>query len=225
MTVIVQDVEIGEVRIPDGITNIQAFRRWATSNKFPERGRFSFLCGTLHVDLSMEELFTHALVKAEITIVQGQIIKTDQSGYYFPDGSLLSNPKVSLSTEPDAMFVSYEAIRTGRIRFTKGKQKGCMEVVGSPDMVVEIVSESSVTKDYEILRELYWKAKIPEYWLIDARERNVLFEILRHGQHGYVSTRRQPSGWLASPVFGRSFRLKHRTDRLGNPEFTLEVRK
>jgi Uma2 family endonuclease len=224
MSVILRCEEIEEIRIPNGITNLNAFRRWATSNKFPERGRFSFLCGTLHVDLTIEELFGHNLIKGEVALVQGQIVKADRLGYLFPDRALLTNVRASLSTEPDGMLVTYEAVRNQRAKFKKGKEKGYMEVVGTPDMVLEIVSESSVTKDYEILRELYWKAKIPEYWLIDAREDEFRFEILRWTAPGYVATRRQAAGWLASAVFGRSFRLEKQTDPLGNPQYTLHVK-
>ena len=215
----------GEVVVPKGITNIQAFRRWAASEEFPRRGRFSFLCGTLYVDMSMEQLFTHNLIRTQHTIVLGGIVAADESGYFFSDRALLTNVRASLSTEPDSMFVLYETVRSRRVRLTKGKEKGYVEIVGSPDMVLEVVSESSVRKDYEVLRELYWKAKIPEYWLVDGREENALFEILRHGPHGYVNTRRQTGGWLASPIFGRSFRVLQKTDRLGHPIYSLEVRK
>jgi Uma2 family endonuclease len=223
--VILLDEVDGEVVVPEGITNIQAFRRWATSEDFPRRGRFSFLCGSLYVDMSMEQLFTHNQIRTQHTVVLGGIAAADESGYFFSDRALLTNVAASLSTEPDSTFVLYDTIRSRRVRLTKGKEKGYVEIVGSPDMVLEVVSDSSVRKDYEILRELYWKAKIPEYWLVDAREDNLLSEILRWGPHSYVSTRRQAGGWLASPVFGRSFRLKQKTDPLGNPVYTLEVRK
>jgi Uma2 family endonuclease len=223
--VILQDDINGEVQIPDGITNIQAFRRWATSDDFPRRGRFSFLCGTLYVDMSMEQLFTHNQLKANISYILYQLVSNLALGYIFTDGTLLSNPKASLSTEPDCTFVSYDAVRSKRVRFTKGQESGFVELVGSPEMTLEVVSDSSVRKDCEILRELYWKAKIPEYWLVDARKKEVHFELLCWTTAGYKPAGRQPGGWLASPVFGRSFRLKQKIDPLGNPEYSLEVRK
>lgn len=48
-------------------------------------------------------------------------------------------------------------------------------------MVLEVVSTSSVQKDYRLLRRAYWEADIREYWLVDARKAPVKFEILRHG--------------------------------------------
>jgi Uma2 family endonuclease len=72
-------------------------------------------------------------------------------------------------------------------------------------------------------RILYWRAGIPEYWLVDARGDRLYFEIYRLTPEGYVATRRQ-SSWARSRVFGKSFRLTRRKDELGNPEFTLSVR-
>jgi Uma2 family endonuclease len=90
-------------------------------------------------------------------------------------------------------------------------------------MVLEVVSESSVQKDYEQLREAYWEAGIQEYWLVDARKEPLKFDILRHAPGGYVATRRQ-KGWVRSAVFGKSFQLSQATNDLGHPEFTLAVR-
>src|SRR5256885_8764701 len=48
-------------------------------------------------------------------------------------------------------------------------EEGYLELEGTPDMVLEVVSESSVQKDTKRLRQLYWQAGIREYWLVDAR--------------------------------------------------------
>jgi Uma2 family endonuclease len=86
--------------------------------------------------------------------------------------------------------------------------------------VFEVISSSSVRKDTIELRDLYWQAGIPEYWLIDARHEPVKFDILRHGANRYLPTKKI-GGWLKSSVFGRSFRLTKENDQLGNPQFTL----
>ena len=91
-------------------------------------------------------------------------------------------------------------------------------------MVLEVVSASSVQKDTVTLRELYAKAEVAEYWLIDARDDPPRFDVLRLGDNGYTPTRRQSGGWLRSPVFGRSFRFTRQADPLGHPLYTLDVR-
>jgi Uma2 family endonuclease len=55
-------------------------------------------------------------------------------------------------------------------------------------MVLEAVSDSSVRKDLKTLRRAYFRAGIPEYWLIDARKPAVTFDILRRGTRGYIRT-------------------------------------
>jgi Uma2 family endonuclease len=134
---------------------------------------------------------------------------------------LLTNTDAGLSTEPDAMFVSWKADRSGRVRLDRGDDS--VEVVGTPDMVLEIVSPFSVKKDTEVLRALYGRAGVPEYWLVDARREPVRFDLLRHTPRGYSSARPR-AGWVRSAVFGKSFRLTARPDRLGNTAYTLEVR-
>ena len=145
-------------------------------------------------------------------------------GQYFSDGVLLSHRAARLTTVPDGVFVSYDALRTGRVRRVEGATEGYVELDGTPDMVLEVVSESSVHKDTVELRRKYWRAGIPEYWLGDVRGESLQFDLLRRGARGYVRTRPQKDGWLKSQVFGRSFRLTRATDPVGDPQFRLDVR-
>lgn len=209
------------VRIPSWVNNLKSFRRWATSVSYPARGRFSFLDSELWVDLDLEQLFTHNSVKNAFTAVLTPL--THDLGYFFSDRALLSSKKANLATEPDACFLTWEALETRRIKLVKGAREGFVELEGTPDLVLEVVSAGSVRKDTEVLRELYWIAGIAEYWLVDARGAEPRFDILRHGDHGYTATRKR-AGWLKSDVLGLHFRLVKTADRLGNPQFKLETR-
>ena len=62
----------------------------------------------------------------------------------------------------------------------EAEEGGYVELDGSPDMVLEVVSDSSVEKDIDVLMDLYWKAGIREYWLVDARGERIEFKILCH---------------------------------------------
>lgn len=116
-----------------------------------------------------------------------------------------------------------ESLKSGRVRLVQGDKEAYVELEGSPDMVLEVVSASSVEKDTETLRELYWQAGITEYWLVDARADRLNFTILRREAGGYVAARKQ-AGWVKSRVFHRGFRLTCRPDDTGNPEYRLSVR-
>ena len=217
-------IDSDSVCIPDWVEDLTSFRRWAHSERFPEKVPICFLKGEVWVDMSKEQFFSHNQIKSEYGFVLTGLAKAAKSGRYIPDGMLLTNVEADLSCNPDGAFATYDCFRTDRIRLIEGAEDGCVELEGTPDMVLEVVSTSSVEKDTVILRDLYWQAGIQEYWLVDARGDRIMFDILRHTAKGYVATRKQAGGWVKSNVFGKSFRLTQELDEQGNPEYTLEVR-
>jgi Uma2 family endonuclease len=214
--------ESDEVSVPSWVTDLESFRRWADTNDFPEDGRICYLKGEVWVDMSKEQLFTHVSAKTEITVVLGGLVKTGRLGLFLGDGAMLSNVDADIAVVPDALFVSTAGLQD-RVRLIEGKDEGYVELEGSPDMVLEVVSRSSVHKDTEVLRQAYWEAGVREYWLADARPDPLAFDVLRHTARGYRATPKK-GGWLASAVFGKSFRLTRQVNTLGHPEYTLAVR-
>jgi Uma2 family endonuclease len=213
----------GCVHIPAGISDLATFRLWARSEECPEKLRLAYLSGVLWVDLTMEQLYSHNDVKTEVATVLRMLVKAGGQGRYLGDGMLLSNTAADLSTIPDGQYVSFAAFKEDRVREVPGKHAGVVELEGSPEMVLEVVSESSVEKDMTRLPVLYWRAGILEFWRIDARGAEVRFEILRREATGYVPAT-EPEGWWRSTVLGRSFRLTQQPDARGQPLFTLEHR-
>jgi Uma2 family endonuclease len=210
------------VRVPAWVVDNDSFVRWAASADFPQRGRFSFLNNEVWIDMSPEELFTHNQVKGEYATVLTVLLKKMRTGRFYHDRTLLTNRKARLSTEPDGLYVSFQSIRDGRIRKVRSK-RGYIAWRGTPDMALEVVSDSSEKKDAETLRTLYWKAGIQEYWLVDARSRSLQFTILCRSRKGYMPVSKE-NGWQKSEVFGKSFKLSMDRDELGDPEYTLAVR-
>jgi Uma2 family endonuclease len=211
------------VVIPGWVTDHASFRRWAQSDDFPETGSVGFLNGGVWIDMSKEQIFSHNQLKHEFAFTLTGIIRALRSGRYFPDGVLLSNDDAELTTQPDGVYVSNESFRTGRVRLVEGLRDGFVELEGSPDMTLEVVSRSSVEKDTVTLVEQYWLAKVQECWLVDVRGERLLFNIYRHTARGYTAVKKQ-GGWLKSSDFGKSFRLTHGTDEQGHPTFTLRVK-
>ena len=209
-----------QFELPTWVVDHKSLRRWATSDELPEHGRFSYLDGELWVDLSMER-WNHNQVKMHIGAVLALLVQALGSGYYMADGMLITNVAAGLSTEPDGGFVSHESLRRKRARLRKGDES--VELVGRPDMVLEVVSPTSVDKDTEILPELYWRAGVQEYWLVDPRGEQVAFDILQHGPKGYAPIRKR-GGWIKSEVFGKSFRLTQSVGADGLTDYHLEVR-
>ncbi len=210
------------IRIPPDVVDLDSFCRWAMSDQFPEQGRISYLNGEIWVDLGMEKFYTHNQVKAEVNGVLLGLVKAAGTGRFLPDGMRLRNDAADTSTEPDGMYVSYEALKKGRV--VRVNDPDCLVLAGAPELVLEIVSDTSVEKDTVRLRKDYWAAGILEYWLIDVRGGKLQFDLFRHGPKGYATTRKQAGGWLKSHVFGKSFLLSKGADPLGDPLFLLEVR-
>jgi Uma2 family endonuclease len=83
--------------------------------------------------------------------------------------------------EPDIAFLRGE--HANRIHRT--------HVEGPPDLAMEIVSPDSVERDYEKKRKQYEWAGVPEYWIIDDEEKNLLLLRLNpQGQYRKVQLRR-----------------------------------
>ena len=219
-TVITEDLRID---IPDWVTNLSAFRRWVDEPEFPEKGNIWWLRGKVWADMSKEQIYSHNLVRTEITSVLHFLVKESDAGLLLSDGLLLSNAETGFSGKPDATFVSYEAFEEGRAIRIEGKSDGFVEIEGSADMVLEVVSDSSEDKDLDLLREDYFLAGVREYWIVDARPKQPTFVIFRRNAKAFVKVSKL-GGWLKSAVFGHSFRLVRTTDRRGDPKFVLEVK-
>ncbi len=107
----------------------------------------------------------------------------------------------------------------------RGGEKGDKtELVGSPEIVIEVISKSSELKDSEWLMAAYFDAGIQEYWFVDTREEDeIVFNIFKRNKKEFHETRKL-HGWVKSSVLGKAFRLIQSEDIGGNPEYTLEVR-
>jgi Uma2 family endonuclease len=208
--------------VPAWVCDLESFRRWVHSDEVPEKARVHFFDGEVWVDMSKEQVFTHGRVKHKIAFALEALVEAGSLGAFFPDGLFLSNDAAKLACGPDGCFVSAATFAAGRIR-RLAADHGVTELEGTPDMVLEIVSDSSVGKDMVVRRDLYWKAGIPEYWIVDARGEGVDFVVLKRGSKGYTAVRPK-DGWLKSAVFGKSFRLTRSTDAFGDPTFRLETR-
>src|SRR5438874_406170 len=61
-----ESVRDNPIVVPASAHALGGFQKWAQSDQFPQRGQISFLKEGIYIDMSPEELETHAKVKAEI---------------------------------------------------------------------------------------------------------------------------------------------------------------
>lgn len=70
-------------------------------------------------------------------------------------------------------------------------------IVGSPDLLIEVLSPSNRSHDQVRKRELYARFGVPEYWIVDPIQRTITMLTLNDGAYG--ETRRK-AGALKSNV-------------------------
>ncbi|MBN1442783.1 MAG: Uma2 family endonuclease [Planctomycetes bacterium] len=214
------------LRIPADVFTLEGFRAWAHSDGFPERGQFSFIGGEVEVDMSPEELETHNKLKGSLFVALSLWIDQSNLGEILADRALLINEGADLATEPDMMFCSWESLQSRRVwyRASLAGSSRLVEVVGSPDLVVEVVSERSVRKDTVLLRDKYFRAGIREYWIADGRGASIRLELLSAGADGYIETPADVEGFLHSRVLNRAFKITRGRNPMGGYSYRVDQR-
>ena len=204
------------LRIPKTLTD---FRRWALSDEVPEKLPLAFINGEVYIDMSKDDIGTHSLVKTECGRGLANLNDETEFGHVFINGVLVTNEAAKVSNNPDLVAVSFKALKAGRVHYVQRNGR-IVEIEGAPDMVMEIVSDSSVVKDMEDLRDAYHRAGIREYWLVDARGEEILFEILHWRKSGYRAASAS-DGWQKSRVWNQLFQLTRKPDRAGVWKYKL----
>jgi Uma2 family endonuclease len=213
-----------QVEIPLGIRNLTDFRRWALSDDFPQKGRIDYVAGRIEVDRSPEDFFTHGTLKSQVSSrIEHRVGELDL-GHTLIAETRISSVSGDLSAEPDVVVISHDAIDQGRVRLVpkaSGEEGRYVEVEGGPDLVVEIVSDSSVRKDTQRLPTAYFAAGVLEYWLIDARGDKLFFQIHRRGPSTFEPTSDDKSGYQPSQVLQCSCRLDRKRHTRGHWVYRL----
>jgi Uma2 family endonuclease len=118
------------------------------------------------------------------------------------------------------------AIDSGRVtlvRDSSGEEGQFIEIEGPPDLIVEIVSDSSEKKDTQRLPAAYFAGGVPEFWLVDARREQLVFQIHRRGADQFIPAATDAAGFQRSLVLAKGFRLERGKNAHGRPVYTLHV--
>jgi Uma2 family endonuclease len=114
----------------------------------------------------------HQKVSFNLTVAVGSFVKQRGLGLVLaaPSDVILSDDNV---VQPDLLFVS-----TARANIVTEDN-----IRGAPDLVVEIISETTRKKDEVTKRKLYQRFGVQEYWVVDPELETV--KIFRRTQQGY----------------------------------------
>jgi Uma2 family endonuclease len=118
----------------------------------------------------------HQIIVVRLTVALHRFCEQQQLG-----GEILVAPVDVVVDEfnapqPDVLYVS-EARR--EIITADG-------IVGAPDVVMEVISPSSISRDRHLKRKLYERLGVQEYWIIDPN--NAAIEVYRLTPEGYDLT-------------------------------------
>jgi Uma2 family endonuclease len=100
-----------------------------------------------------------------------------------------------------------------------------VEIEGAADLVVEVVSDTSLGKDTQRLPGMYFRAGIRELWLADGRGTASSLVIHRRSPRSFKPAEIGARGFQPSVVFGCRFRLDRRLDAFGNWTYDLRQRR
>jgi Uma2 family endonuclease len=211
------------VTVPDAAFDHAGYRAWVTSDRYPDGVRTTYIGGDVLVEMTPESLDAHNQVKLAITVGLESFVRERDLGIVYPDGALVTHEEAGISCEPDVTFVSWAAFEDARVRLQPRKDghSDHIEIVGSPDLVVEIVSDSSVKKDTRLLHDAYCRAGVREYWLVDARGAEIHFDILSKVGDVFVSSS-NPLGPQESTVLGVRWTLTRTRNRIGRFRYRLD---
>lgn len=214
------------LQVPLHALTFEGFRRWVHSAEFPETGRIDFLNGDVETDMCPEDLHTHGIVKTAIVSALHALV-AGRLGETFTDRARVVSRFASLSVEPDAVVVLWDALQAGRVRYVPASSQEpdrFVEIEGAPSLIVEVVSDSSQRKDTKNLPPLYARAGVPELWIVDTRGREIRFQIYVLEDGRYRLAEPDAEGWLRSPQLDLAFRLVRHPTPVSSWYYVLEHR-
>lgn len=225
-TVLLDQNRDEEIEIPT-ICSLAEFRGWALSEQFPDRGRIDYIAGRIEVDMSPEDFFTHGTLKSEIAAEIKDRVDELDLGHTLIAETRISSVEGNISAEPDVVVISHDAFDLGRASLVpkaSGDVDRFVEVEGAADLVVEIISDSSVRKDTKRLPPAYFAAGTRELWLIDARKADLRFEIYARGAGEFVTAARDEDGYQRGDVLDAWYWLDRQRHARGHWIYRLRMK-
>ena len=123
--------------------------------RLPDDGnRYEVIGGELYVTPAPRT--AHQEVVMRLSELVGPFVRRNRLGRMLPGVDVLFGEGDYL--EPDIVFV-----RRGRTELVRPRG-----VEGPPDLVIEILSDTTAGRDRGIKRERYARFGVPEYWVVDA---------------------------------------------------------
>lgn len=149
-------------------------RHWTYADylKLDDSPRYEVLNGELHVMPAPD--LVHQRVVRNISVALWDFVREHRCGEVFwSPVDVILDEKQTTVVQPDVVFVA--AGNSGRLLRRRG-------IFGAPQLVIEVVSPATVTRDRVQKKALYEAAGVTEYWLLDpASGRGDVYTLERNG--------------------------------------------
>ena len=139
---------------------------------WPEENRYELIDGVLY-DMTPAPSRLHAAISVELVVAFKNFLRGKPCEVYnapfdirFPKGSE-PDDEIETVVQPDILVVCDEK---------KLDDKGCR---GAPDLIIEILSPSTASKDCIKKKALYEKHGVKEFWIVDPTNRLVTIHTLQ----------------------------------------------
>ena len=149
----------------------------------------------------------HQEVLTALLLVLRSHIRSQRLGRVWPEVNvelmLSTGPRVYI---PDLVFLSQEHLH----RHQEGR------IIGPPDLVVEITSPSTASRDHLTKLAVYHQAGVPWYWIVDAEELGI--EEYQATPEGYLRTASVEPGQVFAPKLFPNLQIDLQTLLQEEPE-------
>ena len=137
----------------------QAPTTWEDVLRMPDDGnRYEFIGGRLY--MTPAPVTRHQRVLRGLWLALWRVLMDSGHGEVFSAPLLVEFPGTGDRVQPDLLFVSSER------RAIIGEK----QVLGAPDLVVEILSPTTAHRDRGIKLDLYARHGVRQYWIVDPVE-------------------------------------------------------
>jgi Uma2 family endonuclease len=157
-------------REPGSVFTLENWRSWPAEERWE-------LIGGVAYSMSPAPTVNHQIIAGKIYHELCNFLENNPClpliapvDLFLPDGAPDSSDTV---VEPDIMVVC------------DGAKIGDDGVHGAPDLVVEVLSDSTAYKDLTVKRALYERAKVREYWIVNPGTGSIVIYVLgEDGRYG-----------------------------------------
>ncbi|MFZ4660763.1 MAG: Uma2 family endonuclease [Caldilineaceae bacterium] len=141
----------------------------------PDDGRrYEIIEGVLYV--ANAPGFDHQFAVGETFAYLRQFIREHQLGVVLTAPFEVHLSETSKPVQPDVFFIRKERQPTAGDRI----------FVGAPDLIVEVISPSSIRLDRKAKFDAYERYGVAEYWLVEPKLRGVEVYILSNGEYALL---------------------------------------